>query len=280
MVWEFIQNKAHLANVTIVIPAYNEEKRIGTTLQSYSCYLNARLGGSSKIVVVDDGSTDGTVDLVCDSFSEVKVISLTSNQGKGGAVAIGIQYVCDFHSSCNAILVADADGSANIQNIDIMLEALVSVLKIEATNAGKSSIDWLTPAVVVGKRQSVSSSPARLLLRWGFRTTVSLLVGKLNVSDTQCGFKIFTPSAAKTLYNELNLKGWTHDVEVLYRANKLFQYPVREVPIQWEDKDGSKLVKSTGGVVGISFIMLCQVFWLRVAYKMRWWTVASLQDEE
>lgn len=231
-------------------------------------------------MVVDDGSTDGTVDLVCDSFRDVQVISLPCNQGKGQAVAFGIQHVCNSNSSCNAILVADADGSANIENVDIMLEALVEVLKVEAINVGSSAIDWDTPAVLVGKRRSVSSSPARLLLRWGFRTTVSLLAGKLGATDTQCGFKMFTLSAAKALYNELNLKGWSHDVEVLYRASNLFQYPVREVPINWEDKEGSKLLKSPGGVVGISFIMLCQVLWLRIAYGMKWWTIALTQDEE
>lgn len=275
---ERIQNYINVANVTIVIPAYNEEERIGPTLQSYSSYMRARLGESSKIVVVDDGSTDGTCDLVRGSFNDIELLSLPTNNGKGAAVAAGIDHVCNFHPSCNAILVADADGSAGIENIDTMLEAFIKVLERETATTLHPTVDYYPPVVVVGKRESASSSPARLFLRWGFRTTVSLLAGDLKVSDTQCGFKLFTPSAAQTLYTKLNLKGWTHDVEVLYRACNLFQYKIREVPIQWEDKEGSKLVKSPGGVVGISFIMLCQVLWLRIAYEMEWWTVALHQD--
>jgi len=104
-----------------------------------------------------------------------------------------------------------------------------------------------------------------------------LLAGDVGVGDTQCGFKLMTIAAAKPLYADLNLQGWTHDVEVLYRA-KQNKIPAAEQAIEWQDKDGSKLVESPGGTVGVSVVMLLEVLQMRLAYETGQWKLPRVDE--
>ncbi len=267
-------------NLTVVIPAYNEALRIGDTLRNYSDYFTTNpcpeLLDSCKILVVDDGSIDGTADLVR-SYDGVECISLPTNQGKGAAVAYGIDQL----PAGELCLIADADGSANMVCLDGMMKRLVQTIESSPWRDSTHVDFWSTPAVVVGNRGSSSlsslttSSIVRSILRWGFRTVVQLFAGDVGVDDTQCGFKLMTVSAAKPLYKHLNLQRWTHDVEVLYRARKM-NIPVMEQPIEWLDKEGSKLVNSPGGTIGVSLIMLLEVLQMRLAYETGQWKVLSM----
>lgn len=249
--------------LTILIPAYNEQDRIGPTLKSLVDYLDQCWNSSSSILVVDDGSTDATADAVRNLSKASKVpmdcLTLDQNSGKGAALAEGMTAIGD-RTLVSLILTTDADGSADIASLKPMLEALTGLV----------DRDWSQPALVNGYRTYASASPLRLVFRWGFRTLVKVVCGDLRVRDSQCGFKLMTAAAAVRLYDNLHLPSWSHDVEVLYRARE-WGVPVAETPVEWEDKQGSKLTSSPGGLVAVIFRMLFDVLRLRLGYLTGQW---------
>lgn len=278
--------------IVILIPAYNEEDRIKSTLETYRDFL-IHSNWTSEILVVDDGSTDGTVDVV-NSFSEecsseekkkvpVRCLSMPTNQGKGAALAAGIKQIagecCEKGKNLTLILTQDADGSGDLMYLECMIDRMKDILTVpveleeegnendddgtEMEPSMSSLVDWTKPAIVTGNRNYNPFSP-RGITRWGFQTAVRLIMNDLRVSDSQCGYKLMTLAAAKDLYDELEVCGWAHDVEVLYRA-KLVNIPIEEICIDWNDKDGSKVVES--GVAKVSIQMLVDVVKLRWEYS-------------
>ncbi|CAB9506975.1 Dolichyl-phosphate beta-glucosyltransferase [Seminavis robusta] len=211
----------------------------------------------------------------------VDCISLECNQGKGAALAMGIRHISAQTSSTtdiynSLVLIADADASADITCLDDLYKALQKL----TMQPSSPDVQFTVPALVVGRRiynDDSQVSPSRVILRWGFRTAVRILCGDLGVSDTQCGFKLMTLSAAEKLYHELNLQGWSHDVEVLLRA-KLCRFLVTEHNVRWQDKEGSKLVTSAGGTVGASLQMLWEIAQLRLSYSLGIWNFSYDSD--
>ena len=322
------------SSLTIILPAYNEEMRIGETIETYCSYLLKQecdlfyydnddiiykedMGKRENrmtlptnqtpiycnIMVIDDGSTDETCHVVeryqamykkvVQSggnedgnkkniiLNSVSCISLDVNQGKGFAISTGIKEVQKLYYNSykesntsirrgHVILIADADGSGNIESLDAMINEL-SYLLISHTSTKYCSV-WDNKAMVVGNRGYQGTSLARGFTRWGFRTAVKLVCGDLQVNDTQCGFKLMTLNAGIALYNDLHLKRWTNDVEALYRAKKL-GIPVSEMVISWEDKDGSKLSSSALGTVWVSLVMLFEILYMRLQYILGRWKI-------
>ena len=276
--------------------------------------------GQCSILVVDDGSTDGMCQYIqqktwlapgkdrtssndwrenCWSVDEnVSCISLPTNQGKGAAISRGMaelqccatQHEEDGSHTCtrSLVLVADADGSGDISSLNDMIHSLECLLE------SSSSTDDM--AIIVGKRQYSQSkkSPLRSILSWGFRTCVSALfigaattssnnnnnTSTLGVTDTQCGFKLMSAETGKLLYRQLNLKRWSHDVEVLYRASCLCSnVRVGECSVNWVDKDGSKLVSSGKDAVVMSAVMLGEIGKMRLLYALGAWKMSSSEKE-
>jgi dolichyl-phosphate beta-glucosyltransferase len=300
-------------SLTIVIPAYNEEKRLPQTLQQIQTHFSGDSTefplSPTRIVVVDDGSKDSTAEAArCSSLHQIPVtcLRLPENTGKGGALAAGVQYAVELQRSDRnelttspaLILTMDADGSADLSGVSGMYETLHQLLLQQIIPSQSGNIQenekgcedpircvWSSPAVVNGYRTYSSASPSRFIFRWGFRLVVRLLFGwgrygsrglrrsyRLGVRDSQCGFKLMTTSAGEALYRNLNLLGWSHDVEVFYRA-LLLQIPVAECAIEWTDQPGSKLVATPGGVMVVAMRMLLDVVKLKWQYGIGRWSV-------
>jgi len=283
-----------LPHLTVILPSFNEESRIGSTIKTYRNYLQTSpIWGNKKcscdILVVDDGSTDETIQVIRDLATEgddddgyisveIRYVSLMQNEGKGAAIERGlieIEYqnqiqmqLDEVNNETSIVLVADADGSGDIKSLEDMMEALISI--ISAPSHGirgeySGSYSWHKPGLVVGNRGYQGVSLKRAITRWAFRTVVKLFCGNLNVGDTQCGFKLMTVTAGSCLYRQLNLKRWSHDVEVLLRAKQM-GIPVTETTVGWKDMPGSKLATTLFGTIKISSVMLLEVLFMRLGY--------------
>jgi dolichyl-phosphate beta-glucosyltransferase len=214
-----------LPNLSVVIPALNEERRLGPTVREAVAFLRAR-GGSFEILVVDDGSRDGTSALVrrlAEDAPEVRLIRLAQNQGKGLAVRTGI-----VNAQGELVLFADADGATPISELT----------RLEAALAGGAD-------VAIGSR-AVHSAETVVRARWYRRMmgrTFHALVRGLTVRgirDTQCGFKLFRGPVAHDLFSRMRMSGFSFDVEVLLMAQRQ-GYRIAEVPVNWTHKPGSRI---------------------------------------
>ncbi len=206
--------------ISVVIPAYNEEWRILPTVGAIASHLSSR-GEPWELIVADDGSTDSTVELLQDlRFPNMSVLVADRNRGKGNAVRRGM-----LAAEGEYVLFADADQSTPIEQFDALLDEL------------KDGYD-----VAVGSRAAAGASVsnkslARRALSRALRTIVLFGFG-VKIGDTQCGFKLFTADAAKTLFELQIIEGFSFDLEVLYLSSKL-GLRVAEVPVEWIDAPGS-----------------------------------------
>lgn len=207
---------------SVVIPAYNEEWRIVPTIGAIATHM-CTLGQPWEMIVADDGSTDTTVELVADlGLANLTLLVAEANGGKGSAVRRGI-----FESRGDVVLFADADQSTPIEQFGDLLA------KID------DGYD-----VVVGSRAAVgadvaSKSLSRNIFSYGLKALVQTLF-RIPVSDTQCGFKMFTADAAKLLFSRQVIDEFSFDLEILFLAKK-FGMRTAEVPVTWIDAPGSKV---------------------------------------
>jgi glycosyltransferase involved in cell wall biosynthesis len=216
-----------LASISIVIPAFNEEKRLPATLCAVVEYLKSRDWSSVEIIVVDDGSTDGTAAIV-EQFSSahagVRLLRNPGNRGKGYSVRHGM-----LEARGDWALFTDSDLSAPIEELDKLLRA--------AREAGA--------AVVIGSRGvdrsmiSVHQSWFRETAGRMFNLVVRTITG-LPFKDTQCGFKLFEARAAKEVFRRQRIERWGFDPEVLFLARKL-RFKTVEVPVRWSHSEGTKV---------------------------------------
>jgi dolichyl-phosphate beta-glucosyltransferase len=291
--------------LTVLLPAYNEEQRLPVTLRSYQACLAAHSlwATRSRIVVANDGSTDGTAALVAtwndDSDTDnnnnvvtpipVSCVSLPANAGKGAALAAGLAASLRDQPQ-GWILTADADGSAPLSTaLEAMMNSVFTWYRTgDENDDANDDNDDVPPAILVaGYRTYAQAAASRLLFRWGFRTLVRLVCGDLGVRDSQCGAKLLNPPAAAVLYRDLYLSGWSHDVEVLWRARQLQRQAqphsrrrmvVLEAAVDWHDQPGSKLVASPGGVLAVSAQMFANVLQLRWGYTSGAWRMPPTDD--
>jgi dolichyl-phosphate beta-glucosyltransferase len=210
---------------SIVIPAYNEEKRIPQTLQAIDAFLRRR-GDDVEVLVVDDGSRDGTSDRVRElmpGMPSLRLLRTDPNHGKGYAVRRGI-----LAATREAILFSDADLSTPIEEIDRLWEPY-----------GRGA------DVVVASRHLAQSNillrqpPHRRVISRVFNMIVSIF-GVRGVRDTQCGFKLFRAATMLRIFAALKTDGFAFDVEVLMRARES-GLRIVEVPVTWVDSPESKV---------------------------------------
>jgi dolichyl-phosphate beta-glucosyltransferase len=216
-----------LASISIVIPAYNEEKRLPATLDSVLSYLRARNWAATEVLVVDDGSSDGTAGLVekmRSSCPELRLVKNPGNRGKGYSVRHGM-----LEARHDWILFSDADLAAPIEELDKLIGAAAEK-KVEVA-IGSRALDR--------KLIEVHESRFREFAGICFNRLVRMVAG-LKLWDTQCGFKLFQRDAAREIFRRQRLDGFGFDVEVLVIAQTL-GYRTVEVPVRWRHGEGTKV---------------------------------------
>jgi glycosyltransferase involved in cell wall biosynthesis len=237
--------------LSIVIPAYNEERRLPSTLDEVFAWLDASPYRDSEILVVDDGSTDATASLVesrAVSEPRLRLIRNPGNRGKGYAVRHGM-----LKAEGEWILFSDADLSAPIGELPKLLAA------VEEQNA----------AIAIGSRAldrsliGVHQSQWRELSGIFFNRLMRLITG-LPFSDTQCGFKLFRRDAAHRVFPLQRLDGFSFDVEDLFIAQTLGVLAV-EVPVRWNNVEGTK-VSMLQGIASFLDLLRIRWFWLQGLY--------------
>ncbi|MHC4405090.1 MAG: dolichyl-phosphate beta-glucosyltransferase [Planctomycetota bacterium] len=210
--------------LSVVIPAFNEAKRLPPYLAQVRRYLGDRYPGGHEVIVVDDGSTDQLSDALSDCAGrELILLQHDTNRGKGAAVRTGM-----LAARGERLLFADADGAAPIDD---------EVKLAEAIDRGAD--------VAIGSRLAAGAEVAR------HRSRTRALVGRLfaalarrwlriSVRDTQCGFKMFRREAGRKLFASAREARYLFDLELLMLADR-FGYRVAEVPINWCEVPGGNL---------------------------------------
>jgi len=216
-----------LHSITIVIPAYNEERRLPATLSAVLAHLGRRPWSFSEVVVVDDGSTDGTVGVV-EAFGRshpaVRLLKNPGNRGKGFSVRHGM-----LEAKGDWVLFSDADLSAPIEELDKLLEAAEE--QGAAVAIGSRALD----RSLINVHQSFFRESAGRV----FNLLMQLLTG-LRFRDTQCGFKLFEARAGREVFRRQRLERFGFDAEVLFIARRL-GYRTVEVPVRWSHSEGTKV---------------------------------------
>lgn len=215
--------------LSLVIPAYNEEQRLIKNLPVLQEYFE-RKDFSYEVIVVNDGSRDGTESVVLESqktWPELKLLSERGNHGKGYSVRKGM-----LSAEGRYIVFSDADLSSPIRESEALLSRLMDGCDVAA---GSRYIHCDADA---GKER-VTQSFLRHASGKMFSFLVRLLVSP-RVSDTQCGFKGFTAEAARELFSRQKLNGFAFDVEILYLSRRMGMN-VSEVPVEWHEDPHSKI---------------------------------------
>ena len=239
--------------LSIVVPAYNEEARIGKMLAAYLPYFAERYGDGFEVIVSVNGSRDGTADVVRalqPAHPQLRVIVDPRPIGKGGAIiAAGKEARGDL------IGFVDADGATPPAAFDDLVRHVGGAGLIIASR-------WM-PGAVVSPRQPWPRRTASRIFNFLVRRLF-----KLQITDTQCGAKLMTAAAWRAIVPHIGLTKWAFDVDMLFKTRRA-HYPIREIPTTWSDVGGSKL--RVGRVSLQMFVAICR---LRLLYSPFRWVVA------
>ena len=225
---------------SIIIPAYQEEKRIGETLTQLSAYLNER-HRDFELIVVSGGSTDNTVRIAREYESivkgKLKVLDAKEAKGKGAAVRAGV-----LEAGGDYVLFTDADLSYSPTLFDEFIQCL------------KDGAD-------IAIAQRIETAKYLGIGRYLLATISRFLVGNIlvpGIGDTQAGLKAFTGSAAQYLFQRQKVDGFLFDLELLLLAQRK-GYRIEKIRVRWEDKPGStfRLFRDTSRAI----LDLLKIYW-------------------
>lgn len=214
-----------MIELSLIIPAFNEAKRIAPTLITYSQYLD-KTAYNYEIIVANDGSNDNTVEVVKklqNSIPQIKILNCEQNKGKGQAVRLGMLV-----ATGEIRLFADADGATPIEE----LEKLIAPIR---SNQVKITIG----SRYLDKSHIEKSQP---LYRRVWSRTANYFVQRLllpGIVDPNCGFKAFDGQTAQFLFSQCIINEWSFDLEVLGLAKK-HQLSILQVPVKWIHDEASK----------------------------------------
>ncbi len=244
------ENATH-TQLTVVIPCYNEEDRLGASLDALLAFLRER-GDSFEIVVVNDGSTDRTGECARGKQeARLRLIELPRNRGKGAAVKAGVMA-----ARGERILMMDADLSTPLQEMEKLARALDSGVDVAiGSRALERSLVTRPQGIFRDRIGRAFNGVVRALMVPGIR-------------DTQCGFKLFQAPVAKSIFRNVRCRGWAFDVEVLLLAKRM-GFAVVEIPVRWENDTGSRVRVVRDAPATIASLL---------AMRVRWWTRRPKED--
>jgi dolichyl-phosphate beta-glucosyltransferase len=219
-------------SLSIIVPAYNEEARLPGTLRRIEEYIEQTGWDFHEILVVDDGSKDGTL-RAAEEFAannpKIRVLRNPGNHGKGYSVRHGM-----LEARGDWCLFSDADLSAPIEELEKLWGAVAgdkADIAIGSRALDRSLIGVHQPGI----RETAGKA---------FNLVMRAATG-LHIADTQCGFKLFRKDVAREVFSRQTLERFGFDVEVLYIAHKR-GYRIAEVPVRWNHAEGSKVGMFTG----------------------------------
>lgn len=219
-------------SLSIIVPAYNEEARLPETLRQIEEYVAQTGWAFHEILIVDDGSKDGTF-AAASAFaadnSNIRVLRNPGNRGKGYSVRHGMR-----EAKGEWCLFTDADLSAPIDELETLWRALQREKADIAI--GSRALD----RSLIGVHQPGLRETAGKVFNLVMRLTTGL-----RIADSQCGFKLFRQSVAQEVFSRQTLEGFGFDVEVLFIA-KQRGYKIAEVPVHWNHAEGSRVGMFTG----------------------------------
>ncbi len=211
--------------ISIVIPAYNEAARLGPTLDRVLNFVHEQ-AWVAEVIVVDDGSRDATAEIVRGYSARdpmVRLVQNPGNRGKGYSVRNGVM-----NAGGGIVLFTDADLSSPIEEARKLLDAIIAGADVAIGSR------WLRSEL-----QTQRQSAARQVMGRAFNLLLRVVL-RLDFKDTQCGFKAFRRSAAKTLFPVQKIEGWGFDAEILFLARRL-GLTVTEVPVMWGHDDRTRI---------------------------------------
>lgn len=236
--------------LSIVMPAYNEERRLAANLERYAAYFSGRYGPEAELIVVVNGSTDGTADVARALAARLPIVRVMVDPrpiGKGGAVMKGFRAAAG-----NAVGFVDADGSTAPEAFDDLVHNLGDAGVIIASR-------WIAGAIVEPRQPLKRRVASRL-----FNALVRILFA-MKVRDTQCGAKLLSRAALDAVLPHLGITRWAFDVDLLFQLHRR-GYRIKEWPTVWRDAEGSRL-----RVLRASLEMFVAMVRLRLLYSpMRW----------
>ena len=231
----------NLKELSVVIPCFNEEARIGKTVHTIESYLIEK-GLDYEIIMVDDGSSDETIVIAerhAMNKKRFRAIQLEHNQGKGNAVKTGA-----LKASKEWIVFSDADLSTPIETLDDFDNYSIFDIIIGSRNLADSQIKI--------KQPFFRSTLGKL-----FPFLVKLLVVR-GIQDTQCGFKLMRRNVAQKIFPKQRIKGFAFDVEFIFLAQK-YGFSIKELAVEWSNAGGSKV-----NPIADSFRMLLSLVRIRM----------------
>jgi glycosyltransferase involved in cell wall biosynthesis len=234
-------------SVLLLIPAYNEEKRVGPVLLDYAQFFRDHYKGKFQIVVVLNGCVDHTLDVVQQAatrYPEIGFLEFKAPIGKGGALIEGLKLA----PACDLIGYVDADGATAPA---AFLDLLNHCQNVDCAIGSR----WLPGSIL-----HQSQSARRQVFSRIFHMLVELLF-QMHIKDTQCGAKVMKRKGVETIHSALRIADVAFDINLLF-ALKREGFTIEEVPTEWTDKIGSKIKLNKG-----SFGIILSVIRLRLVYS-------------
>jgi glycosyltransferase involved in cell wall biosynthesis len=240
-------------SISIVIPAYNEALRLGSTLDRVLAFIRQQTW-DAEVIIVNDGSRDATAEIVrsyAQNDPAVRLVENAGNRGKGYSVRNGV-----LNAHGDFILFTDADLSSPIEEAPKLFDALEHGADIAIGSR------WVRSELQT-RRQSV----ARQVLGRVFNGLLRLLL-RLDFEDTQCGFKAFRREAARAVFPLQEIEGWGFDPEILFLAMRM-GFKVVEVPVVWAHDERTRINPLADGSRMVADML-----------RIRWYSLAGKYGED